>query len=105
MPDSSGVRAPRGKQVETPAVPRLMYYPPMQAAIYTRLSKDRGGLSENTAIQEREAREYAQQQGWSIVGAFTDNDTSASRYSHGPATRHSLARSSAARLKWCSARR
>ena len=61
-----------------------MYYPPMQAAIYTRLSKDRGGLSENTAIQEREAREYAQQQGWSIVGAFTDNDTSASRYTTKP---------------------
>ena len=56
----------------------------MQAAIYTRLSKDRGGLSENTAIQEREAREYAELQGWPVVGVFTDSDISASRYSTKP---------------------
>ena len=56
----------------------------MQAAIYTRLSKDRGGVSENTAIQEREAREYAELQGWPVVGVFTDSDISASRYSTKP---------------------
>lgn len=56
----------------------------MKVAIYTRLSKDRGGLSENTAIQEREAREYADAQNWPLVGIFTDSDISASRYTTKP---------------------
>ncbi len=56
----------------------------MRTALYTRLSKDRGGLSENTMIQERETREYALAQSWPIVGVFTDSDISASRYTTKP---------------------
>jgi site-specific DNA recombinase len=38
-------------------------------------------MSDSTAIQEREARDYAAEQGWRIVGVFTNNDVSASRFS------------------------
>jgi site-specific DNA recombinase len=41
-------------------------------------------MSDSTAIQEREARDYAADQGWRIVGVFTDNDVSASRFSTKP---------------------
>lgn len=56
----------------------------MKAAIYTRLSKDRTGLSENCAIQLRECRDYIQSQGWSEVLALEENDTSASKFSTKP---------------------
>jgi site-specific DNA recombinase len=56
----------------------------MRCAVYARLSSDRSGMSDSTAIQEREARDYAAEQGWWIVGVFTDNDVSASRFSTKP---------------------
>jgi site-specific DNA recombinase len=56
----------------------------MRCAVYARLSSDRSGMSDSTAIQEREARDYAADQGWRIVGVFTDNDVSASRFSTKP---------------------
>src|SRR3954468_21558437 len=55
-----------------------------RVAIYCRLSKDRSGLSENTAIQLRECVEYAAEQGWQIVAEFEENDISASKYSKKP---------------------
>src|SRR3954468_24797911 len=55
-----------------------------RVAIYCRLSKDRSGLSENTAIQLRECVEYAAEQGWQIVAQFEENDISASKFSKKP---------------------
>jgi site-specific DNA recombinase len=56
----------------------------MRTAIYCRLSKDRSGLSENVEIQRAECEDYAEEHGWQVVGVFTDNDISASRYSTKP---------------------
>lgn len=53
----------------------------MQVAIYARLSRDNSGISENVDIQILECREHAQAQGWTVVGVFSDNDISASKYS------------------------
>jgi DNA invertase Pin-like site-specific DNA recombinase len=53
----------------------------MRVGVYTRLSKDRAGESENVQIQERECRDYAEERGWQIVNVFSDNDIGASRYS------------------------
>jgi site-specific DNA recombinase len=53
----------------------------MKVALYARLSKDRSGISENVDIQVRECKAHARSQGWRIVGIWTDNDISASRYS------------------------
>jgi site-specific DNA recombinase len=56
----------------------------VHCAIYTRLSRDRSGFSDSTAIQEQEAREYVSVQGWQLVGVYTDNDVSASRFTTKP---------------------
>jgi site-specific DNA recombinase len=56
----------------------------VRTAIYTRLSLDRSGRSENTQLQERECRSFAEDQGWPVVQVFTDNDVSVSRYSKKP---------------------
>ncbi len=56
----------------------------MKTAIYTRLSKDRTGLSENCAIQLRECRAYLRDQGWMEVLALEENDISASQFSTRP---------------------
>jgi site-specific DNA recombinase len=52
----------------------------MRVAPYERLSKDRSGLSENVQIQAAENREYADEKGWRVVGSFSDNDISVSKY-------------------------
>lgn len=56
----------------------------MRAAVYTRISKDRSGLSANTGIQLSECHEYCAEQGWDVVAAYEENDISASRYSTKP---------------------
>jgi len=56
----------------------------VKSAIYSRLSKDRSGLSANTSIQEHECTEYVADQGWEVIGTFTDDDISASRYTSKP---------------------
>jgi site-specific DNA recombinase len=56
----------------------------VRVAIYARLSRDNSGISENVDIQIMECREYAEEQGWAVVGVFSDNDTSASKYSTKP---------------------
>jgi DNA invertase Pin-like site-specific DNA recombinase len=53
-------------------------------AIYARLSKDRGGLSENVNIQIAESQTYADEEAWPVVDVFKDNDISASKYSTKP---------------------
>jgi site-specific DNA recombinase len=54
----------------------------MRTAIYCRLSKDRSGLSQNVEIQRAECEDYAEEHGYQpIIGVFTDDDISASRYS------------------------
>lgn len=53
-------------------------------AIYSRLSRNRHGLSTNCAIQEAECRDYAADQGVDIAAVFSDDDRSASRYSTKP---------------------
>ncbi|MDP9432836.1 MAG: recombinase family protein [Actinomycetota bacterium] len=49
----------------------------VHAAIYTRLSQDRNGEAVVVARQERACRELAQRLGWTVVGVYEDNDTSA----------------------------
>jgi DNA invertase Pin-like site-specific DNA recombinase len=56
----------------------------MRTAVYARLSRDWAGESENVDIQKAEAAEHAAEKGWEVVGAFEDNDISASRYSTKP---------------------
>ena len=56
----------------------------VRTAIYTRLSLDRSGRSENTQLQERECRAFVEDQGWPVVQVLTDNDVSVSRYSRKP---------------------
>jgi site-specific DNA recombinase len=56
----------------------------VRVAIYARLSRDNSGISENVGIQILECREHAQKQGWTVVGVFSDNDISASKYSTRP---------------------
>ena len=56
----------------------------MKVAIYARLSKDTSGISENVDIQISECKAHARSMGYRIAGIFSDNDISASRYSHKP---------------------
>lgn len=56
----------------------------VRTAIYTRISKDRAGLSENTTVQEREARAYIEDKNWELAAVHSDNDISASKYSTKP---------------------
>ena len=56
----------------------------MRVAIYARLSRDNSGISENIDIQIMECRGHAREQGWAVVGVFSDNDISASKFSTKP---------------------
>ena len=53
-----------------------------RAAIYCRISDDREGKGLGVARQERELREVCATKGLEVVRVFSDNDISASRYSH-----------------------
>jgi site-specific DNA recombinase len=55
----------------------------MRWRIYCRLSRDRSGLSENVEIQLEECQAWAAERGDEVVGVFTDNDISASKYAEG----------------------
>lgn len=52
----------------------------MRAAIYTRVSQDRNGRGRSVEEQEAVCRDLCEQNMWEIVGHYTDNDRSASRY-------------------------
>ncbi len=56
----------------------------MRCAIYARISKNHGHVSENVEIQRAECEEYAAAEGWDVVGIFEDDDISASKYSTKP---------------------
>lgn len=57
----------------------------MRAVTYTRLSRDRNGLSTSVAEQQAECLDEIRKQGWELVGQFTDNDVSASSSKARPA--------------------
>jgi len=54
--------------------------PVIRAVIYTRVSQDRWAGKRSVGEQEAECRTVATDHGWTVVGVFTDNDRSASRY-------------------------
>lgn len=56
----------------------------MDAAIYTRLSKNRRGLSKSCQLQKAEALVYAEEKVWSVVFEDSDDDISASKFSNKP---------------------
>ena len=49
----------------------------MDAGIYSRLSRNRRGLSDNCEIQEAEGESYADDKDWLIVGKYSDDDIGA----------------------------
>ena len=50
-----------------------------QVALYVRISEDRLGTELGITRQRDDARRYANDQGWSVVSEFSDNDLSATR--------------------------
>lgn len=56
----------------------------IDVAIYCRLSRNRHGESDNTAIQQAECEAYAADQGWTVTLIKLDDDLSASKYSTKP---------------------
>ncbi len=48
-----------------------------RAAIYTRISSDRGGAGLGVQRQEADCRDLADRLGWAVVAVYTDNDLSA----------------------------
>lgn len=56
----------------------------MDAAIYARLSKNRRGLSDNVEIQITEGQDYTGDKAWNLVGVYSDDDISASKFSTKP---------------------
>lgn len=52
----------------------------MRAAVYARISEDRGGEAAGVARQVDDATVLAHQRGWTVAETFVDNDVSASRY-------------------------
>jgi DNA invertase Pin-like site-specific DNA recombinase len=65
----------------------------VKAAIYTRISDDETGEALGVSRQEADCRDLADRLGWEVVGVYSDNDVSASRYSRKqrPAWRRMLA--------------
>ena len=52
------------------------------AAIYTRISSDRGGAGLGVERQQSDCETLVQRHGWTTIATFTDNDMSA--YSGAP---------------------
>jgi site-specific DNA recombinase len=50
---------------------------PKAAAIYCRISRDRGGEGLGVARQEADCRAWCEQRGWPVAEVFLDNDVSA----------------------------
>lgn len=59
-----------------------MYPMTIRAAIYCRISQDRGGAGLGIARQEEDCRKLCERKGWEVVEVYTDNDVSA--YSGAP---------------------
>jgi site-specific DNA recombinase len=57
-----------------------LYCPSVRAVIYTRVSSDPNDRGRSVAEQEVECRGVCERNGWDVVGLFSDNDRSASRY-------------------------
>ena len=57
------------------------------AAIYVRISQDRGGAGLGVERQEHECRALAQRLGWTVVDVYCDNDLSAFSGRRRPALR------------------
>ena len=51
----------------------------MRAAIYCRISKDRGGEGLGVERQQQDCEALAERLGWTVVGVYVDNDVSAYR--------------------------
>jgi site-specific DNA recombinase len=67
----------------TTATPEVA--PPLRAAIYTRVSKDKGRAADrdrgrSVEEQEAECRRWVERERWELAGVYCDNDRSASRY-------------------------
>src|ERR1700751_1371701 len=58
-----------------------IYARSFDAAIYTRLSRNRRGLSDNCQIQEAEGRGYADDKRWPVALVESDDYISASKLS------------------------
>ncbi|MQS06097.1 recombinase family protein [Streptomyces alkaliphilus] len=61
-----------------------------RAAIYCRISQDRGGAGLGVARQEEDCRALAARRGWEVVAVHTDNDVSAYTGAPRPAWRELL---------------
>lgn len=55
-----------------------------RAAIYVRLSEDKRQTGDNVADQERAATAIAADEGWAVVGVYSDNDRTAADPTHKP---------------------
>src|SRR6476619_53763 len=51
--------------------------PPVPAAIYARISRDREGAGLGVDRQEADCRALAERLGWEVVEVYADNDVSA----------------------------
>ena len=51
--------------------------PEARAAVYVRISQDRGGASLGVARQEKDCRALCKKLGWQVTQVYTDNDVSA----------------------------
>jgi len=56
----------------------------LRAVLYERISEDPDGERENIEIRLAESRDYCDAQGWVVVAEYSDNDISASKFSHKP---------------------
>jgi DNA invertase Pin-like site-specific DNA recombinase len=64
---------------------------PRAAAIYARISQDRGGEGLGVTRQRRDCSEWAEGHGWAVAEIYTDDDISAYNGKHRPAYRRLLA--------------
>src|SRR6266536_3442994 len=56
----------------------------LRAILYDRISEDPDGERENIEIRLAESRDYCDAQGWVVGAEYSDNDISASKFSHKP---------------------
>lgn len=71
-----------------------------RAALYVRLSQDRLGTELGVTRQLDDARRYAEQQGWTVVAEFRDNDLSATRGKHRPGYADLMAAADGREFDW-----
>lgn len=56
----------------------------MRSVVYSRVSQDRRKTGRSVAQQEKEAQAACVERGWQLVGTFTDENRSASRFARKP---------------------